>query len=54
LTLGARVIGPALATDLVRAFVEAKFSGDERHVRRVGKIGAIEERFNAVKENVNG
>lgn len=43
LCLGARVIGPALAQEVVRAFLAARFSGAERHVRRVGKIKAIEE-----------
>jgi ribose 5-phosphate isomerase B len=43
LCLGARVIGPALASELVRAFVTAKFSGAERHVRRLAKVTAIEE-----------
>jgi ribose 5-phosphate isomerase B len=41
--LGARVIGPALAGEVMKAFLGAKFSGAERHVRRVGKIRAIEE-----------
>ena len=41
--LGARVIGPALAAEVIRAFLSAKFSGAERHVRRVAKIHAIEE-----------
>jgi len=43
LCLGARVIGPALAAELVRAFVNARFSEAERHVRRLGKVNAIEE-----------
>ena len=43
LCLGARVIGPALAQEVARAFLAARFSGAERHVRRVGKIKAIEE-----------
>jgi ribose 5-phosphate isomerase B len=43
LCLGARVIGPALASELVRAFVDARFSGAERHVRRLAKVDAIEE-----------
>jgi ribose 5-phosphate isomerase B len=43
LCLGARVIGPALAWELARTFLAARFSGAERHVRRVGKIRAIEE-----------
>jgi ribose 5-phosphate isomerase B len=43
LCLGARVIGPELAMEIVRAFVAAKFSGEERHRRRVAKIEAMEE-----------
>ena len=43
LCLGARVIGPLLAQEVLRAFLAARFSGAERHVRRVGKIKAIEE-----------
>lgn len=42
LCLGARVVGAELAADILRAYVGATFSGDERHVRRVGKIAAIE------------
>lgn len=42
LALGARVIGPEIAADLVRAFAAAKFSGEERHVRRLAKVAAIE------------
>ncbi len=38
LCLGARVIGSAIATELVTAFVGAEFSGEERHVRRLGKV----------------
>ncbi|HEV8117593.1 MAG TPA: RpiB/LacA/LacB family sugar-phosphate isomerase, partial [Thermoanaerobaculia bacterium] len=41
--LGARVIGSSLAADLIRIFLAARFSGAERHVRRVAKIKAIEE-----------
>jgi RpiB/LacA/LacB family sugar-phosphate isomerase len=44
LVLGARVIGPALARELVAAFVHATFSGEERHVRRLNKVRALEER----------
>ena len=43
--LGARVIGPALAEDVLRAFVAARFTGEERHRRRLGKINAIEAEF---------
>jgi len=42
LALGARVIGPMLGAACVRAFIGASFSGEERHVRRLGKLQAIE------------
>jgi transaldolase/glucose-6-phosphate isomerase len=42
LVLGARVIGPALAHDLVRAFLGARFSREERHVRRLAKVAVLE------------
>ena len=45
LCLGARVIGPALAAEIVAAFSLAEFSGEERHMRRLGKIQAIEDEF---------
>jgi ribose 5-phosphate isomerase B len=47
LCLGARVIGPALAAAVIVAFLRAEFSGEERHVRRLGKIEAIEREFTA-------
>jgi ribose 5-phosphate isomerase B len=42
LTLGARVIGPSLAAELVAAFLHANFSGAERHRRRLAKIESFE------------
>jgi RpiB/LacA/LacB family sugar-phosphate isomerase len=45
LVLGGRVIGQMLAIELVRAFVGARFSGEPRHVRRLGKIKAIEDQW---------
>lgn len=42
LCLGARVTGVELALDIVRAFVTARFTGEERHVRRLRKIKDIE------------
>jgi len=42
LCLGARVIGTAPALEITRAFLAARFSGDERHVRRVAKTRDIE------------
>ncbi len=45
LALGARVIGPELAREIVLAFLAAEFSREERHLRRVRKIRAIENRY---------
>jgi ribose 5-phosphate isomerase B len=45
LVLGARVIGQELAHELVRAFLGAKFTGEERHRRRLGKVRALESRY---------
>ena len=45
LVLGARVVGVALAQELVRTFVAARYSAEERHVRRVAKIVALEGRY---------
>ncbi len=42
LVLGSRIIGSELARELVRAFLSAKFSGEDRHVRRLRKIAALE------------
>ena len=44
LCLGARVTGEELALDIVRAFVAARFTGEERHVRRLAKIAEIEKK----------
>ena len=44
LCLGARVIGIELAVELVTAFLTARFSGEERHRRRLEKALAIEQR----------
>ena len=50
LVLGSRVIGIALAKDLVLAFLGAKFTQEERHVRRLAKVGVLEDKFcDAVK-----
>jgi ribose 5-phosphate isomerase B len=42
LCLGARIIGPSLVEGLIRAFLSAEFSTEERHRRRVGKIRDLE------------
>jgi ribose 5-phosphate isomerase B len=46
--LGARVVGPELALELCRIYVAAKFSGADRHRRRLGKVANFEERFGKV------
>lgn len=43
LVLGSRVIGPMMAQDAAQAFLNAKFTGEERHVRRLNKVKGIEE-----------
>jgi ribose 5-phosphate isomerase B len=45
LVLGSRVIGPALAQELVGAYLKAKFTNEERHARRLAKVKALEARF---------
>ncbi len=45
LCLGARVIGPELAVELVHHYVEAQFSGAERHRRRLQKVAEFEAHF---------
>ena len=42
LSLGARVTGVELALDIVRLFVAARFTGEERHRRRLAKVKAME------------
>jgi ribose 5-phosphate isomerase B len=42
--MGSRVIGPAQALEIARAFLGAKFSNEERHVRRLKKVLEIEEK----------
>jgi ribose 5-phosphate isomerase B len=45
LCLGGRVVGPALAGEIISAYLGAEFTGEERHVRRLSKIAAIEREF---------
>ena len=45
LCLGARVIGPSYAAEIIAAYARAEFSGEQRHMRRLGKIEAIEREF---------
>jgi ribose 5-phosphate isomerase B len=43
LALGARVIGSALATDLVHTFLRARYTAEPRHARRLAKVAALEQ-----------
>jgi ribose 5-phosphate isomerase B len=45
LVMGSRIVGAELAKDLVRVFLEAHYSGEERHRRRVDKIAALERKY---------
>ncbi len=45
LCLGARIIGEELAKEIVKSFVAARFTREERHMRRLGKVLAIQKRF---------
>ena len=44
LVLGARVIADQLAYDLVRIFLSANFSGEDRHLRRIAKVRELEKK----------
>jgi ribose 5-phosphate isomerase B len=41
--MGGRTVGPEVAWDLVQAYLAAVYSGDERHLRRLGKIATLED-----------
>lgn len=45
LALGGRVIGPGLALEIVRVWLNTEYSGDIRHVRRLSKITKIEDKY---------
>lgn len=47
LVLGSRVIGPELAAELVRTFLKARFTGEERHLRRLEKLREIEGHYSS-------
>jgi ribose 5-phosphate isomerase B len=47
LCLGGRVVGPEVAWELVATFLAARFSQAERHLRRLGKVAALEARRSA-------
>ena len=43
LCMGARIIGPEIVKELVAAFLEARFTAEERHLRRMAKVRALEK-----------
>jgi ribose 5-phosphate isomerase B len=45
LVLGSRIVGVKLAEDLVKAYLAAKFTNEDRHVRRLAKVRALESKF---------
>ena len=45
LVLGSRIVGVKLAEDLVKVYLAAKFTNEDRHVRRLAKIKALESKF---------
>ena len=49
LVLGGRVIGPELAQELVKAYLGATFTGEERHRRRLEKVTVLEGRLRALQ-----
>ena len=50
LVMGARVVGVALAQDVVDAYLSAAFTHEERHVRRLNKVKAIEAKYSGQKK----
>jgi RpiB/LacA/LacB family sugar-phosphate isomerase len=45
LVMGGRVIGDSVALELVHAFLQARFTSEKRHQRRLDKVKAIESRY---------
>jgi ribose 5-phosphate isomerase B len=43
--LGGRIIGESVALELVQSFLEAQYTAEERHQRRLEKVKRIEKRF---------
>ena len=52
LVMGARVIGPELARELMKAYLEANFTGEERHRLRLKKVQALERRYSSDAKRV--
>lgn len=47
LVMGGRVIGESVAVELVRAFLDARYTGEDRHQRRLDMVAAIESRYSS-------
>lgn len=45
LAMGERVIGPGVAQEIVKIWLETEFSNGERHKNRVGKVKALEDKY---------
>jgi RpiB/LacA/LacB family sugar-phosphate isomerase len=45
LVMGSRIVGEKLAEDVLRTFLAAKFTNEERHVRRLAKVDALERKM---------
>ncbi|WP_159885329.1 ribose 5-phosphate isomerase B [Paenibacillus puerhi] len=45
LSLGERVVGPGVAQEIVKIWLETEFSNGERHLNRVGKVKALEDKY---------
>jgi ribose 5-phosphate isomerase B len=52
LVLGSRIIGEKLAEDLLKSFLGAKFTSEERHLRRLNKVKAIEAKYSVTPTRV--
>lgn len=48
LVLGSRVVALSLAEELVRSFIAAQFTNEERHLRRLAKVVALEKRYHSL------
>ncbi len=46
LCIGSKIIGVEIAKELVKAFIDAKYTGEERHSRRLNKVLNMEDEFN--------
>ncbi len=53
LVMGGRVIGEFVALELVRAFLDARYTAEERHQRRLEMVAAIERRYSPPKREGN-